>query len=233
MARYQSGRGFQSGNQPQRGEGFWVGRPEFTGAASNYDRWTIRSLVVPRGEAGVGRLGMALGQARGEWKNYKKRGGAEGVRQRMEQGGEEFARGIRPDLRNAEAPDPATRSSIFDAPAPDTGIPTAQRGTMENPHPALPASIDWDKVDQYLGTAVDIGKKVASNPTVQAGARGALTGAAKGAWAGPAGMMAGAVKGGIKGAGRASPEQSIWPIRPVTGSANVPMTGSAFPSELD
>ena len=213
--QYNSGRGYSG--KKKGGQGFWVGRPEFGGAPSNYDRGTIRPLTVARGDPRATlRVGAALAGAGKEYYNYWNRGGAEGVQERMAKGGEAFARGLISEQDIGHQ---------FDAPDAGTRMP-ATAGTAEAP--GLPQQMDWGKVDDYLGIGVNAAKKVAANPTVQAGAKGAVKGAMKGAWAGPGGMVAGAARGATKAVNESRQVSAEAP------NGGGPSTlGSAVPSELD
>ena len=137
--QYNSGRGY-SGGKKKGAQGFWVGRPEFGGAPSNYDRGTIRPLTVARGDPRATlRVGAALAGAGKEYYNYWNRGGAEGMRKRMDKGGELYARGL------------ITEDEIghqFGAPDAGTGIAATEgdEGT-----PGLPEQMDWGQVDQDFG----------------------------------------------------------------------------------
>lgn len=90
--QYSMGRGFhfqQQARGPRKSRGFWEGRPEFTGAASNYDRLTIRPITVPRGPSGPTKLDLALAAGAGAmWRRYRGggRGGAEQSGGVVEQG---------------------------------------------------------------------------------------------------------------------------------------------------
>ena len=164
---YQSGRGYSgSGNQRQRGQGFWNGRPEFTGAESNYDRWSIRPLTVARGNHS-GRAGFALAVAGKEFYNYKKRGGAEGMRERMAQGGEEYgeqvARGLMSPL--TQAPDVGSRGLD---PNPTRPNPTGQLDTRPSgstifdsePRDYEKESDEWEAANPYTSKILgDVTKK--------------------------------------------------------------------------
>ena len=76
--QYNPGRGYRRPQQRQQGSGFWNGRPEFTGAAFNYNRMQIRPLTVARRNSTT-RFDLALASTAGAlWNGRKGRGETEG-----------------------------------------------------------------------------------------------------------------------------------------------------------
>jgi hypothetical protein len=77
--QYRSGRGWSGGMQgplkskKSKSTGFWEGRPEFTGAAFNYNRMQIRPLTVQRRNSTT-RFDLAMAETLGAMRNGRREG---------------------------------------------------------------------------------------------------------------------------------------------------------------